>query len=96
MEKEKITVATVDKLAHLSQLSLSAEERKRFVGEISGIVEMLDKCGEVKTGDVKENLSSTLSDLREDVVREGLSNADALKNAPVSKQGYFGVPKVVN
>ena len=33
--------------------------------------------------------------LRADVVRECLSNEEALANAPVSGNGYFKVPKVI-
>lgn len=37
----------------------------------------------------------TETPLREDVIKEGLSTAEALSNAPVSSNNYFVVPKLL-
>lgn len=96
MEKEKITIETIEKLAEISQLEFSMEEKERLVGEVSGIIDMLDQCGNFQADNLVCETKLSIKDLREDVVKFGLGTEDALKNAPISKQDYLGVPKVVN
>ena len=96
MEKEKITIELIDKLSDLSQLSFSEDEKELLIGEVSGIIEMLDKCDNVSVDD--NTLLSRewrIADLRDDEIGESLDGADVFKNAPMTKNGYFGVPKVV-
>lgn len=96
MEKEKITIELIDKLSDLSQLSFSEDEKELLIGEVSGIIEMLDKCDNVSVDD--NTLLSRewcIADLRDDEIGESLDSADVFKNAPMTKNGYFGVPKVV-
>ena len=96
MEKEKITIELIDKLSDLSQLSFSEDEKELLIGEVSGIIEMLDKCDNVSVDD--NTLLSRewrIADLRDDEIGESLDSSDVFKNAPMTKNGYFGVPKVV-
>ena len=96
MEKENITIELIDKLSDLSQLSFSESEKEVLIGEVSGIIEMLDKCGNVSVDDNTLVLRECgIADLRADEVRESMSDADVFKNAPMTKNGYYGVPKVV-
>ena len=95
MEKEKITIETIHKLADLSQLQFTDKEKERLVCEVSGIIELLDQCGSLDVDDVVIASDYSMSDLREDEVVHGLSAEEAFANAPISKQDYLGVPKVV-
>lgn len=95
MEKENITIETIEKLADLSRLDFSMEEKEKLTIEVSGIIEMLDKCAEVETSGVSSLSCNMVEDLREDVVGKSLSQEDAFLNAPISKNGYYGVPRVV-
>jgi aspartyl-tRNA(Asn)/glutamyl-tRNA(Gln) amidotransferase subunit C len=67
---------------------------------MDGILAYMDQLGELDTSKV-EPMSQVLYDadetatLRPDVERKPLGNADALANAPVSGQGYFKVPRVI-
>ena len=82
MEKEKITIELIDKLSDLSQLSFSEDEKELLIGEVSGIIEMLDKCDNVSVDD--NTLLSRewrIADLRDDEIGESLDSADVFKNA---------------
>lgn len=95
MEKEKITIETIDKLAQLSKLEFNPDEKNQMLSEVSGIIEMLDQCGNINVDLVGVKEIKTIEDLREDIVEASLDNEAALRNAPMSKSGYLGVPKVV-
>ncbi|MGN0961841.1 MAG: Asp-tRNA(Asn)/Glu-tRNA(Gln) amidotransferase subunit GatC [Christensenellales bacterium] len=95
MENEKITIETIDKLSSLSKLEFTPEEKQVLLGEVSGIIEMLNKCGQVKVNSSISRQEMTINDLRADEVKDGLKSSDTFRNAPVSKNGYLGVPKVV-
>lgn len=95
MEKERITIETIEKLADFSRLNFSIEEKEVLRGEVSGIIEMLDKCAEVDATQSAHFSCVTIDDLREDVVEESLDSNEVFSNAPMSKNGYYGVPGMV-
>lgn len=97
MEK-KIDEAQVRKVAKLSRLDLSDDEVGRLSGELSAVVEYIEKLNELDVDGV-EPLAHCLpihNVFREDVVKESLSNEDALANAPQRHEEYFKVPKVLD
>jgi len=96
----KITEQEVRRVAELANLALTEEEIVRMTQDMDGILEHMEKLNELDTSNV-EPMSQVLYDseetatLRADVERKPLGNADALANAPVSGQGYFKVPLVI-
>jgi len=96
----KITEQEVRRVAELANLALTEDEIVRMTKDMAGILAHMDKLGELDTSSV-EPMSQVLYDaeeiatLRPDVERKPLGNADALANAPVSGQGYFKVPRVI-
>jgi aspartyl-tRNA(Asn)/glutamyl-tRNA(Gln) amidotransferase subunit C len=96
----KITEPEVRRVAELANLALTEEEIVRMTKDMDGILAYMDQLGELDTSKV-EPMSQVLYDadetatLRPDVERKPLGNADALANAPVSGQGYFKVPRVI-
>jgi len=96
----KITEQEVRRVAELANLALTEEEIVRMTQDMDGILEHMEKLKELDTSNV-EPMSQVLYDseetatLRADVERKPLGNADALANAPVSGQGYFKVPRVI-
>ena len=96
----KITEQEVRRVAELANLALTEEEIVRMTQDMDGILEHMEKLNELDTSNV-EPMSQVLYDseetatLRADVERKPLRNADALANAPVSGQGYFKVPLVI-
>jgi aspartyl-tRNA(Asn)/glutamyl-tRNA(Gln) amidotransferase subunit C len=96
----KITEQEVRRVAELANLALTDDEIVRMTQDMDGILTHIDKLSELDTANV-EPMAQVLYDsgetatLREDVERKPLGNADALANAPVSGQGYFKVPRVI-
>lgn len=94
----KIDESQVRKVAQLSRLELDEHEVEQFSGELSSIIEYIEKLNELDVDDV-EPLAHCLpihNVFREDVVKPSLENASALANAPDKHDGYFKVPKVLD
>jgi len=102
----KITEQEVRRVAELANLALTEDEIVRMTQDMDGILTHIDKLSELDTSNVEpmsqvlylsENPSGAeeTATLRADVERKPLGNADALANAPVSGQGYFKVPLVI-
>ena len=96
----KITDQEIRKVAELAQLALSPEELESMSRDMNGILEHISELNELDTSNVAP-MAQVLFDaeetatLRDDIERVPLSNADAVRNATVSGQGYFKVPKVI-
>ena len=94
----KIDEAQVRRVALLSRLELSDEEITQFSGQLSAIVDYIEKLNELDTADV-EPLAHCLglhNVLRDDTSRPSLSNEQALANAPDEAEGCFKVPKILD
>ena len=95
---KKIDEEQVRRVALLSRLELSDEEIAQFSGQLSDIVEYIEKLNELNTDNV-EPLAHCLpvhNVLREDKPRPSLSNDQALANAPDREDEYFKVPKILD
>lgn len=96
----KLTEADVRHVANLANLNLTPEEVDRMVHDLGGILEHMDQLAGIDTENVAP-MTQVLYDadetatLRPDVERASLDNEAALGNAPLSGNGYFKVPKVI-
>ena len=88
---------TVLKIAQLSKLQLSEEEIQLFSKQLPQIIQFIEKLEELETENILPfyELINTPAPLRKDEVKAGLSQEDALKNAPQAEDGFFVVPRVV-
>jgi aspartyl-tRNA(Asn)/glutamyl-tRNA(Gln) amidotransferase subunit C len=81
-------------VAKLARLKLSEEELERMVGELSGILEHVDRIAALDLDDVPP--TSHVVDLenvwRADVPHESLDREAALASAPDPVEGAFRVP----
>lgn len=93
----EITDELIDHLAQLSRLSFNKEEKEVFKKDFSNIINYIDMLGKVDVDDIelKNKMLNAKTQLREDEVKEGLSNADVVLNAPKSMGGAVVVPTVV-
>ncbi|MDO4410116.1 MAG: Asp-tRNA(Asn)/Glu-tRNA(Gln) amidotransferase subunit GatC [Akkermansia sp.] len=94
MSDQKIDVAYIAKLA---RIELSDEETARFTQDLDKI---LDYVTTLKSYDVTgiepmNHPLPTMDVLRKDEPLPGLSQEEALSNAPQEGQGQFRTPKVV-
>lgn len=83
-----------EKIANISKLNLREGEREKFEVEFAKILDVVKSMKDVKGNTVPHLLG--LTDLRDDVPRQGLSVAEALANAPRKKGRHFVVPQVVD
>ena len=92
-----IDAATVRKVARLARISESEERLAPLAAELNGIMTWIEQLGEVDTDGVEPMASAVDLKLpmREDVVTDGGDPARVLSNAPLSRDNFFVVPKVV-
>ncbi|QQL48358.1 Asp-tRNA(Asn)/Glu-tRNA(Gln) amidotransferase subunit GatC [Mucilaginibacter ginkgonis] len=93
----KVTEETVDKIAHLARLEVSAEEKQDLMNDMSRILSFMDKLNEVDTSAVEPLVYMTEGGnvFREDVLKQEITHQEALQNAPQKDGTYFMVPKVL-
>ncbi|HVY32774.1 MAG TPA: Asp-tRNA(Asn)/Glu-tRNA(Gln) amidotransferase subunit GatC [Caulobacteraceae bacterium] len=92
-----IDAATVRKVARLARLRAPEERLEPLAQELSAIISWIEQLGEVDVEGVEPMTSAVAVKLpmREDVVTEGGDPAKVLANAPLSRDNFFVVPKVV-
>jgi len=95
---EKIDQQQVRKVAKLSRLQLTEQEVKEFAGQLSAILEYVEKLNELDTTNV-EPLAHCLpisNIFRADEVKESLGTEKTLANAPQRDGDFFKVPKILD
>ncbi len=95
---QKIDKAQVRKVAKLSRLELTEPEVEEFTGQLSAILDYVEKMNELDTTDI-EPLAHCLpisNVLREDCARESLGTEKVLANAPQRDEEFFKVPKILD
>lgn len=93
-----IQVNDVEHVAKLARLNLTEEERETFTGQLNAILKYAEKLNELDTEEVEPtthvlHLSNVM---REDEVRESLSQEKVFRNAPEEEDGQFKVPAVLD
>ena len=81
-------------MAQLARLRLSEDEVERMSGELSTILDHIEKIGELELDDVEptSHVTQVENVLREDEPRPSLPRERALEQAPAPVSGGFGVP----
>jgi len=92
-----IDVDTVRKVASLAQIWEPEARLRALAAELSGILGWIEQLNEVDTEGVEPMTSAVAvaMPMRDDVVTDGGDATGILANAPVSRNGFFVVPKVV-
>ena len=86
------------KLAHQLMFDLSDEEADGIVkefGELETQIGLLDKVNTDDTEEMNYPFEQATQFLRDDVVTNVISQADAMKNVKKNLEGHFVLPKVV-
>jgi aspartyl-tRNA(Asn)/glutamyl-tRNA(Gln) amidotransferase subunit C len=94
---KRIDEGQVRKVAKLSRLELSEEEVQEFAGQLSAILDYVERMNQLDTSNV-EPLAHCLpisNVFREDVVKESLGTQKSLANAPETDGAFFKVPKIL-
>ena len=93
----QVDEATVRRIARLARIKVTDAEAKSLEGELSGILDWVKLLDEVKTDGVEPMTSVVAMAMkkRKDIITDGEIAADVTRNAPVSEDDFFVVPKVV-
>jgi aspartyl-tRNA(Asn)/glutamyl-tRNA(Gln) amidotransferase subunit C len=88
---------TVKATAHLARLEFEGEEETKMISSMNRMLGFVEKLNELNTDNVEPLIYMTdeVNHLREDVIKEPLTQKEVLGNAPKHDSDYFKVPKVV-
>ncbi len=92
-----IDTNTAKRVANLARIEVKDTQLETLAGELNNVLAMIDQLQEVDIDGV-EPMTSVMpmnAPLREDVVSSGDIQDEILKNAPLAREGFFAVPKVV-
>lgn len=84
-------------IARLARLEFDEEKVEEFTHQLSRVLDYINKLSELDLTDVEPtyHVLDMVSVMREDEVKESLSQEEALSNAPDAKDGFFRVPKII-
>jgi aspartyl-tRNA(Asn)/glutamyl-tRNA(Gln) amidotransferase subunit C len=93
-----LTIEEVRKIATLARLRLTADEEKRYAGQLSAILEYAQRLQEVDTSHIPPTATvlPLKAPLREDKSRPSTPRDHILSNAPATEEGMFKVPPVLD
>ena len=92
-----VDATTVRRIAHLARIAVTDAEVPHLQGELNAMLAFVEQLSEVNVDDVEPMTSVTPMEMkmRADVVNDGATTDDILKNAPATEDHFFLVPKVV-
>lgn len=93
----QVDEATVRRIARLARIKITDEEAQGLQKELSGILNWVEQLSEVDTSNVEPMTRVVPISLkkRKDEVTDGNIADDIVKNAPMTDDHFFVVPKVV-
>ena len=87
----------VDKIASLSKLSFSGEQKEAIKSDMNKMLNFMGKLEEVDTEDVDSliHMTNEVNILRADDAISDITQKEALQPAPKKDSTYFKIPKVL-
>jgi aspartyl-tRNA(Asn)/glutamyl-tRNA(Gln) amidotransferase subunit C len=84
-------------LARLARLAVTEDELTLFAGQLDVILQSVATVGEVAADDIPPTSHAVplVNVFRQDVVRPGLTQQQALAAAPAEEDGRFRVPRIL-
>ncbi len=84
-------------IARFARLEFDEEKVEEFAHQLGRVLDYINKLSELDVSDVEPayHVLDMVSVMREDEVKEGLSQQEALSNAPDPKDGFFRVPRII-
>ena len=92
-----VDLSAVRRIAHLARIEVTEAETPHLRGEINAILKFVEALDAVDVDGV-EPMTSVIPmrlPMREDVVTDGGIAPLVLANAPMTEDGFFVVPKVI-
>ena len=93
----QVDEATVRRIARLARIKITDAEAKGLEKELTGIMQWVEQLSEVNTDNVEPMTRVVPIALkkRADKVTDGEKADDVTRNAPMTEDHFFVVPKVV-
>lgn len=91
MSDQRVDPDEVRHVAELARIDLDEEAVARYVEQFDDVLSYFDSLEEVPDVDREAELANVM---RTDEVHDGLTQEEALANAPESEDGYFKGPNV--
>ena len=93
-----LTVDEVKKIAFLARLSIKEENIEQYSQDLSSIFGLVEQMNAQKVDDIEPMArpQDAMQRLRDDVVTEVDQREKLLSNAPLTEDGLFLVPKVLD
>ena len=97
MKKIKVTKDLINNLSELSKLNFDQKQSQQIKFDLEKMLEFVNTISQINTDNVEPlvYVNEETKLLREDKVKDSLSQTDALKNAPEKDSDYFKVPVVL-
>lgn len=92
-----LSLADVEKIAVLSRMAINNDEKQKYLSDLNGIFEMIEKMKSINTDDIAplSHPHENAQRLREDVVIENKQREQFQAIAPQTENGLYLVPKVI-
>ena len=96
-----ISLADIDRLAHLARLGLKPDERERMCSQLNDFFGIVEKMRAVDTSGITplahpvEIMGDVALRLRDDIASEPNQREANQRNAPALENGLFLVPRVI-
>ncbi|MBN2549871.1 MAG: Asp-tRNA(Asn)/Glu-tRNA(Gln) amidotransferase subunit GatC [Anaerolineales bacterium] len=92
-----LSLEEVEKIAELARLELSQEEKERYRGQLSAILDYAARLQALDTAEIPptSTVLSSYTVLRQDEPRVGLAQEDLFRNAPQIEKMQFRVPPIL-
>ena len=93
----EITNKLIQDIAALAKLEFDEQSAEQMKADLEKIIGFVDKLSEIDTEGVEPliYLSEEVNVLREDEIKDVLSQVEALKNASEKDSDYFKVPPIL-
>jgi len=91
MTETAVDAEEVRHVADLARVDLDDDEVAEFAGQFAEILSYFDELDEVPEVEAEPDLVNVM---RADEVHDGLTQEEALRNAPETEDGYFKGPRV--
>jgi aspartyl-tRNA(Asn)/glutamyl-tRNA(Gln) amidotransferase subunit C len=93
----KISKQEVEHVAKLARLELSEQEKEKLTDQLSNILTYVETLNSLDTKGVEptSHVLDLKNVMRDDVAEPGLTQEQALANAPDKAAGHFKVPKII-
>jgi aspartyl-tRNA(Asn)/glutamyl-tRNA(Gln) amidotransferase subunit C len=93
----KISKQEVEHVAKLARLELSEQEKEMLTDQLSNILTYVETLNSVDTHGIEptSHVLDIKNVMRDDVVMPGLTQEQALANAPDKAAGHYKVPKII-